>query len=91
MILVPSGANSQAKYGSSTAAGKQPYLEITYQSPFVTTDLIATQDAYIDAANANSNNNGTELRTKYDTNTAKRKRALVQFDLSSIPAGAVVA
>ena len=93
MILVPTtpaGGNNTIKYSSSESASP-PYLEVTYVSSIVDTTLTAIRDSYIDAANPTTNNGpSTTLQTKYDTSTAKRQRALVQFDLSTIPAAATI-
>lgn len=62
------------------------FVNIAYCATFQVT---ATQDAYIDADNADSNY-GSETDLYVESYVYEQRRTLIQFDLSSIPAGAEV-
>ena len=66
-------------------------LEVIYVTPDVTTQIIATQDAFIDKEKPTQVQTQGELHTRIDSNADKRKRSLLQFDLASnIPTGATL-
>ena len=76
-------------------AGQEPTLAVYYSLPVLggcteTVRIYPQQDNYINAAKPNEVKNGTELLTKIDTDPAKVIRSLLQFDLSTLPAGATI-
>ena len=90
LIMDPVGSTAAiVPYDEGSAKG--PTLEVIYVTPDVTTQIIATQDAFIDKEKPTQVQTQGELRTRIDSNADKRKRSLLQFDLASnIPTGATL-
>ncbi len=52
--------------------------------------LPVLQDAWIQADNPDQVKNDDEFRIRYDSDPARHRRGLLQFDLASLPAGATI-
>lgn len=91
------GANTFVSSDDTVNTTQRPKLVVTYALPCgwvppapteTVVTLAAIQDTWISEANTGSNYGSSTLFTV--TNAANRGRGLVQFDLSSIPAGTVL-
>lgn len=93
LVASGGGGNSFASSDNGTAANR-PRLVVTFLPPCgwvpaaTGVTLQASQDTWIDEAHSNSNYGSSISFTV--TNALKRGRGLVQFDLSSIPAGTLL-
>jgi hypothetical protein len=82
--LTPTVAPSTTPTASQTPTSASPTATAP---PLPPQQLVAVQDAWIDQSNV-TQNKGTDTNLRVSPANAKLRRALVQFDLSSIPATA---
>lgn len=93
-ILSASGSdNGDAQWASqedNNNPSRDPYLEVTFRSPQVTTLLPVTQDTYIEEDDQAANNGAANQILTRPQPAGQINRSLFQFDISALPSGSTV-